>query len=252
MSKFWGAMLALSSLTALPAAAQQAIPPLKKEFLDSTFHVLPGEAGAFYRRETEHLDSVQGVVRTYFLDGRRQSVGEAELRKAAIYNGTFESWFGNGQLSHHEEFAHGKRVGEMRLYYRNGQLKRRAQYASPFGSTGECFSESGQLLPFFEYEQMPKYLKGDGSNAAVVRAIQNEVKYPRDALRARAEGRVFVSFTVTSKGEVADVRVVKGVFPSLDETVVMAVKQLKRFIPGRQDDRPVSVSFTVPVTFRVQ
>lgn len=245
-------MLAFGGLATLPVAAQKAVPPLKKEFLDSTFHVLPGEYGAFYRRETEHLDSVQGIVRTYFLDGRRQSVGEAELRKSAIYNGTFESWSDNGQLSHHEEFEHGKRVGEMRLYYRNGQLKRRAQYTSSFESTGECFTENGQSIPFFEYEQMPKYPKGDGGNAAVVRAIQNEVKYPRDALRARAEGRVFVSFTVTNTGEVADVRVVKGIFPSLDETVVTAVKQLKRFVPGRQDGRPVSVSFTVPVTFRVQ
>lgn len=245
-------MLALGGLAACPAAAQQAISPLKKEFLDSTFQALPGAAGAYYRRETEQLDSVKGIVRTYFLDGRRQEVSEVELRKGPVPNGTSETWFENGQLSYHATFEHGNRVGEMRLYYQNGQLKRRAQYTAPFASTGECFLENGQSVPFFEYEQMPVYPDGDGSNAAVVSAIQRGVKYPKDALRARRGGRVFVSFTVTSKGEVANVKVVREVFPSLDASVVQAVEHLKPFKPGLQDGRPVSVSFTVPVTFAIK
>ncbi|MDB5234109.1 MAG: hypothetical protein JWR44_1102 [Hymenobacter sp.] len=245
-------ILIASILFAAKASAQQTIAPINKEYLDSTQHVLPSAAGAFYRRETEKLDSVKGVVRTFFIDGRRQSVSEVEIRKHTVPNGTFESWFGNGQLSHHEVFDHGKRVGEMRLYYPNGQLKHRATYTTPFESTGECFLADGQAVPFFEYEQMPVYSQGDGGNRAVVAAIQQGVKYPRDALRARASGRVFVSFTVNSKGEVADTKVIKGVFPSLDEAVLQAVQRLKPFKPGQQDGRPVSVSFTVPVTFAIQ
>ncbi|MEJ7665012.1 MAG: hypothetical protein WKG07_38590 [Hymenobacter sp.] len=42
------------------AAAQQVIPPLKKEFLDSAWHVLPSAAGARYRRETKWRDSTAG------------------------------------------------------------------------------------------------------------------------------------------------------------------------------------------------
>ena len=253
MSKFWGAFLALGCLSSATASAQQIIPPLKKEFLDSTFAVLPSEVGARYRRETEHLDSVQSVIRTYGLNGKLLNTGEYELRrnKDNISNGTYESWFGNGQLSHHEEFEHGNRVGEMRIYYRNGQLRRRSHYTANMESTGECFLEDGQPAPYFEYEHMPVYPEGDGGNHVIVMAIQRGVKYPKDALRARQGGKVFVSFSIDAHGDVVNTRIVKGVFPSIDAAVVKAVQQLKRFTPGQQDGKPVTVSFTVPITFTI-
>lgn len=246
-------LLACACLFAVEASAQQGTTPIKQEYLDSTFQVLPDATGARYRREVEQLDSVKSIERTYFIDGRRRSVSEVEFRKgSSIPNGTWEGWFENGQLSHHEVFDHGQRVGEMRLYYPNGQLKRRATYTKSFESTGECFLVDGKSVPFFEYEQLPVYSAGDGGNAAVVTAVQRAVKYPRDALRARAQGRVFVSFNVNNKGEVADIKVVKSVFPSLDAAVVQAVQQLKPFKPGLQDGKPISVAFTVPVTFAIQ
>jgi protein TonB len=100
-------------------------------------------------------------------------------------------------------------------------------------------------------EQMPQ-LPGGGGNAAIVAAIQKAVKYPPLALRNQVEGRIFVSFTVNSAGEVSDVKVVKGLGSGLDEETVRAVKTLPKFIPGKQNGRAVSVSFTVPITFKIQ
>ncbi len=100
-------------------------------------------------------------------------------------------------------------------------------------------------------EQMPE-LPGGGGNAAIVAAIQKAVKYPPLALRNQVEGRIFVSFTVNPEGEVSDVKVVKGLGSGLDEETVRAVKTLPKFIPGKQNGRAVSVSFTVPITFKIQ
>lgn len=246
-------VLGLLSSGAISAAqAQQSSYPLKTEFLDSANVVLPSAVGATFRRETEQLDSVKGIVRTFYLDGRRSSVSEVELRKEPIPNGTYESWFDNGQLDCHEVFEHGKRVGDMQLYYRNGQLKRQAHYTGPFESTGQCFAADGQVIPFFEYEQLPVYPDGDGGQQAIVVAIQRGVRYPKDALRAQREGRVYVSFIVNRSGRVADIKVVKSLFPSIDAAVVQAVNRLKIFKPGQQDGKEVAVSYTVPVTFRIQ
>ncbi|MBD2769018.1 TonB family protein [Hymenobacter sp. BT664] len=245
-------LVAGACLFAAEASAQQGITPIKKEFLDASFHVLPDAVGAYYRREIEQLDSIKGIERTYFIDGRRRSVCEVELRKSPICHGISESWHDNGQLSEHTEFDHGKRVGELRQYYENGQLKRRASYTAPFTSTGECFSKDGQPVPFFEYEQMPVYPDGDGSKQAIVAAIQQRVKYPMDALVAKKSGRVLVSFNVTRKGKVADIKVVQGVFPSLDRAVVQALQKLKPFKPGQVDGKPVVVGFAVPVSFAIE
>ena len=205
-----------------------------------------------FRRETTHIDSVGGVVRDYSLSGTLRSSLSYEHIHKQIYNGITESWFENGQLSSHAEFAHGQRVGEFRLYYANGQLKRRQLFDPAYAGTGECFLENGQPIAFFEYEIMPVYSEGDGSFGAVSRAVMRNVKYPKDARKANAEGKVLVGFVVTPKGEVAQIKVVKGVFPSVDAAALWAVQQLKPFMPGRQDGKPVEVSFTVPITFRLE
>ena len=87
---------------------------------------------------------------------------------------------------------------------------------------------------------------------AIVAAIQKATKYPPLALRNQVEGRIFVSFTVNAQGDVSDVKVVKGLGSGLDEETMRAVKTLPKFIPGKQNGRAVSVSFTVPITFKIQ
>ncbi|WP_081867694.1 energy transducer TonB [Hymenobacter sp. IS2118] len=104
---------------------------------------------------------------------------------------------------------------------------------------------------YVSVEQMPE-LPGGGGTAAIVMAIQRAVKYPSLALRNGVEGKVFVSFVVNQKGEVVDVAMVKGLGYGLDEETMRAIKALPRFIPGKQNGREVSVSFTVPVTYKIQ
>ena len=104
---------------------------------------------------------------------------------------------------------------------------------------------------YISVEHMPELPTGGGT-AAIVGAIQRAVHYPSQALHNGIEGRVFVSFTVDSKGDVTDVKIVKGLGYGLDEETMRAIKTLPRFIPGKQNGNDVSVSFTVPVTYKIQ
>lgn len=105
-------------------------------------------------------------------------------------------------------------------------------------------------------ELMPELLTV-GGGAAIVAAIQRQLIYPAAAIRARAAGRVFISFTVTSKGLItvtskgliADAHVIKGFRPDCDAAALRAVRLLPRFRPGRQLGKPVACGYTVPVTF---
>lgn len=105
--------------------------------------------------------------------------------------------------------------------------------------------------PYMYVEQMPE-LPGGGGVVAIVAAIQKAVKYPGRAISAGVEGRVYVSFVVNAKGEVTDVKVIKGLGAGLDEETVRAINSLPRFIPGRQNGREVSVMYSVPITFKIQ
>ncbi|WP_375416830.1 energy transducer TonB [uncultured Hymenobacter sp.] len=105
--------------------------------------------------------------------------------------------------------------------------------------------------PFLTAEQMPE-LPGGGGVAAIVAAIQKAVKYPSRAISAGVEGKVYVRFVVNKQGEVVDIEVVKGLGAGLDEETIRAIRTLPRFIPGKQNGREVSVSYSVPITFKIQ
>ena len=123
---------------------------------------------------------------------------------------------------------------------------------SELSGTGDKVVEEVVENKVYTYvEQMPQ-LPGGGGNGAIVAAIQKATKYPPLALRNQVEGRIFVSFTVNAQGDVSDVKVVKGLGSGLDEETIRAVKTLPKFIPGKQNGRAVSVSFTVPITFKIQ
>ena len=97
---------------------------------------------------------------------------------------------------------------------------------------------------------MPSF-PGGGGNAATINAIQSKLTYPQAALRQNIQGRVLVEFTVGKTGEVGDARITKGIGGGCDEAVLAAVYRLPRFTPGTQAGRPVAVSFTVPIAFKM-
>ncbi|GAA4500779.1 energy transducer TonB [Hymenobacter ginsengisoli] len=100
-------------------------------------------------------------------------------------------------------------------------------------------------------EQMPS-LPGGGGMGAIVSAIQKNVRYPAVDLRNQVEGKVFASFTVDENGDISDVKIVKGISSTIDAETIRSIKALPKFIPGKQNGRSVKVSFTVPVTYKIQ
>ena len=102
---------------------------------------------------------------------------------------------------------------------------------------------------FQEVEQAPEY---PGGMAALMKWIGKEIKYPSIAQEMNIEGRVIVQFVIGRDGSVRDVQVLRTVDPTLDKEAVRVVKAMRKWIPGRQRGEPVSVRFTLPITFKLQ
>ena len=268
MIKFWSALLLLLFVGSQLQAQHLASPgmlPSRVEFLDINRTVLPSEVGAVLRIETTLRDSVSGTVRSYYLPSGKPkaSTSFADVRKF-IRHGSSSEYFESGQLHSQATYEAGKCVGNFTTYYPNGTPKRRDQYSAAGELTkGECFGPDGQPIAYYAYEQMPIYPDGAGNSASVAQAVAQHVRYPSIALRNQLSGVIKVQFVVDANGHVQNVAAVEPAenevakkqmvaYKALQESAMSAVRQLKPFVPGHQDGAPVSVSYTVPVTFRIQ
>ncbi|MFN4235575.1 MAG: energy transducer TonB [Bacteroidia bacterium] len=75
------------------------------------------------------------------------------------------------------------------------------------------------------------------------------LKYPEDAKKDKIEGTVFISFIVDEVGRVKNVKVVKGVYPSLDKEAIRVASQMPKWTPGKHNGKNVKVQFNLPVKF---
>lgn len=74
------------------------------------------------------------------------------------------------------------------------------------------------------------------------------VYYPRSARRRRQKGTVKISFTVTTEGRPADLRLIRSVSEELNQSAIRAVSRL-RFKPAKMDGRPVPAQITIEIHF---
>ena len=109
---------------------------------------------------------------------------------------------------------------------------------------------------FFIVEDMPIFMphkcktKEEG-DVELQRYIGKNIKFPDVARENGISGRVYVSFVVDKKGKVKDVKVLRGVDPSLDQEAVRVIQSLPPFSPGKQRGKPVKVAYNVPINFKL-
>ena len=95
-------------------------------------------------------------------------------------------------------------------------------------------------------EVMPTF---PGGEQALLAWIGKNLKYPSIAQEQEIQGVVVVRFVVLEDGTVGDAVIQKGLHPECDKAAVKCGKSLPRFIPGKQQGKPVKVWFTCPIRF---
>jgi protein TonB len=102
--------------------------------------------------------------------------------------------------------------------------------------------------PFLSVEEMPEF---PGGTPSLFKYIAQNTKYPEVAKENNIQGKVYIRFCVTSKGDVEQVSVLRSVDPELDAEALRVAKTFPRFKPGKQSGRPVPVWFTVYINFQL-
>lgn len=120
-------------------------------------------------------------------------------------------------------------------------------------ATSHAFSQSNQQVKETEgtkssqvVEEMPMF---PGGEKAFVAYLKENLKYPTVPAENGIQGRVIVLFKVEADGSLTDVRIGGSVDPSIDREALRLVKAMPKWIPGKQDGKPVPVKFQLPITF---
>ena len=98
-------------------------------------------------------------------------------------------------------------------------------------------------------EEMPVF---PGGEQALMDYVSKNVVYPKEAQEKGISGRVFVGFIVEKDGSVSDVKVLRGIGGGCDEEAVRVISGLPKWKPGKQEGKPVRVSYQMPINFKLQ
>ena len=102
-------------------------------------------------------------------------------------------------------------------------------------------------------DKMPRFKSTDSTTVALLEYLSHNTRYPVGALQDQATGRLFVSFVVNKTGGIEQAKVVKPGHPALNTEALRVVNGMPRWeMPGQKAGQPVSVAFTVPITFNMR
>ena len=107
---------------------------------------------------------------------------------------------------------------------------------------------------FITVEEMPKFRGGGLPEFRTW--VQQNVKYPQIALENGIQGNVVIQFVVGADGKMTNFKVLQSPDKPLSDATIDVLKKANEmkngWKPGKQRGKPVKVSFTLPVAFKIQ
>jgi protein TonB len=86
---------------------------------------------------------------------------------------------------------------------------------------------------------------------ALMKFLQQNIKYPEQAQKDSIQGRVIVQFVINKMGQVTDPTIMRSVSPELDAEALRVTNAMPLWTPGKQKGKAVNVKFTLPITFKL-
>ena len=99
------------------------------------------------------------------------------------------------------------------------------------------------------FEIQPEF---PGGEAARLKFLEENVKYPKNARRRRIEGTVTVCFIVEKDGSISNVKILNEQHASLQAEALRVMQLMPKWRPGVQNGKLVTAKYNMPITFRLK
>ena len=109
-----------------------------------------------------------------------------------------------------------------------------------FGSIGllaqtNSIIKCDSVLSHQDVDVLPKF-KSDNFKYPVDYVL-SQINFPEGA---HIEGTVEVTFIITKEGKITDIKILKGLFPEMDNKVIVALNTMRDWIPGKKNGKNVN------------
>ncbi|MEC3965501.1 energy transducer TonB [Flagellimonas halotolerans] len=109
--------------------------------------------------------------------------------------------------------------------------------------------ENAPIFPGCENEKTEEN-KRECFQEMVQKHIRKNFRYPDPAKEMGLQGRVSIMFTIEKDGSIDNVQL-RGPHKSLEEEAARIISKLPTMKPGQQRGIPVKVSYSLPITFKL-
>ena len=109
--------------------------------------------------------------------------------------------------------------------------------------------EEDEQVIFQVVENDPEF---PGGIEALMKYLQQNIKYPQLARENNITGKVYVTFVVERDGSVTGVRVLRDIGGGCGQEAVRVVKSMPKWTPGKQRGKAVRVQYNLPVNFSLR
>ncbi len=208
---------------------------------------------------------------------KQQEAGIAELKglQESISHEMARLWSINSALTKSANLISLRLDGEKLRYFKNGPKGFSKAYEETFGipldelapmGVEDIETEGFADIPPVQipdtpvkkqepdvYDYVEEYAQFPGGVAAMRDYLAKNLKYPEIARDAGIEGKCYLKFVVSNKGEISNVQVMRGIpgCKECDNEAIRVVKSMPNWIPGKNNGKPVNSYFHLPVSFKI-
>jgi TonB family protein len=90
------------------------------------------------------------------------------------------------------------------------------------------------------------YLHG---NYDLMEYISKNIRYPADARRLGYQGTVIVQVTIDKNSKAKNIKILKGIYPSLDNEALRIINSIKEWMCALNDGQPYEKTIGIPIKF---
>ena len=190
----------------------------------------------------------EGLHTSFYANGKDSLT---EVYRDNRLEGQTMVYYPDGAIHLARSYSDGKLDGTLLQYYPDGKLRRKEHYSENQCTDGKMFDKHGTEMahqPYFVFPSFP------GGIENLMKLVANVTKYPEDAWKQKAEGRVILQFVVDEEGKMTYPKILQSVRYDIDKEAIRAfeaIADVYRWSPGYQDGEAKRVKFTMPLYFRI-